>query len=260
MGLSISSGYHAYQSYAKKADSAVEQQTKLDLERKTTNKTSQVKLSEKAQKVLERIKEKYSDMDIMVADFQGDDEAKEILSRGTKEFSVLFSSDELEKMAESEEYEKECMDRIDGAVQMSKRIAETYGQEAALEKDGDSTIVSRIGISFNSDGTTSIFAQLEQLTAKQKEHIKAERAKRAEERAESEKTDKTDKTDKKNNTGKTAGNVKQKNLQKEKDARKTEIIVDSEEELIERLQSMDWNKIKENDQEKVEGSKIDFSI
>ena len=49
-------------------------------------------------------------------------------------------------------------------------------------------------------------------------------------------------------------------LQKEKDARKTEIIVDSEEELIERLQSMDWNKIKENDQEKVEGSKIDFSI
>ena len=251
MGLSISSGYHAYQSYVKKADSTVEQQTKLDLERKTTNKTSQVKLSEKAQKVLERIKEKYSDMDIMVADFQGDDEAKEILSRGTKEFSVLFSSDELEKMAESEDYEKECMDRIDGAVQMSKRIAETYGQEAALEKDGDSTIVSRIGISFNSDGTTSIFAQLEQLTAKQKEHIKAERAKRAEERAESEETDKT---------GKTAGNVKQKKLQKEKESRKTEIIVDSEEELIERLQSMDWNKIKENDQEKVEGSKIDFSI
>ncbi|MGN0412145.1 MAG: DUF6033 family protein [Lachnospiraceae bacterium] len=254
MGLSISSGYHAYQSYAKKADSAVEQQTKLDLERKTTNKTSQVKLSEKAQKVLERIKEKYSDMDIMVADFQGDDEAKEILSRGTKEFSVLFSSDELEKMAKSEDYEKECMDRIDGAVQMSKRIAETYGQEAALEKDGDSTIVSRIGISFNGDGTTSIFAQLEQLTAKQKEHIKAERAKRAEERAESEETEKTDKT------GKTAGNVKQKKLQKEKDAKRTEIIVDTEEELIERLQSMDWNKIKENDQEKVEGSKIDFSI
>ena len=54
--------------------------------------------------------------------------------------------------------------------------------------------------------------------------------------------------------------AKKKNLQKEKDARKTEIIVDSEEELIERLQSMDWNKIKENDQEKVEGSKIDFSI
>ena len=70
MGLSISSGYHAYQSYVKKADSTVEQQTKLDLERKTTNKTSQVKLSENAQKVLERIKEKYSDMDIMVADFQ----------------------------------------------------------------------------------------------------------------------------------------------------------------------------------------------
>ena len=53
MGLSISSGYHAYQSYVKKADSTVEQQTKLDLERKTTNKTSQVKLSENAQKVLD---------------------------------------------------------------------------------------------------------------------------------------------------------------------------------------------------------------
>lgn len=45
----------------------------------------------------------YSDMDFMVADFDKGDNAKDILSHGTKEVSVIFSSSELEKMASDEE-------------------------------------------------------------------------------------------------------------------------------------------------------------
>ena len=42
-------------------------------------------------------------MDFMVADFDKGDNAKDILSHGTKEVSVIFSSSELEKMASDEE-------------------------------------------------------------------------------------------------------------------------------------------------------------
>ena len=52
----------------------------------------------------------------MVADFDKGDNAKDILSRGTKEVSVIFSSSELEKMASGEKYEKEYMERIQGAL------------------------------------------------------------------------------------------------------------------------------------------------
>ena len=52
----------------------------------------------------------------MVADFDKGDNAKDILSRGTKEVSVIFSSSELEKMASDEKYEKEYMERVQGAL------------------------------------------------------------------------------------------------------------------------------------------------
>ncbi len=49
-------------------------------------------LSQKAQAFLEKLRNTYSGMDFMVADFDKGDNAKEILSRGTKDVSVIFSS------------------------------------------------------------------------------------------------------------------------------------------------------------------------
>lgn len=60
------------------------------------------KLSTVAKNVLDEIRKTYGDMDIMV--YEDGKDAKELLSRSTKEFTVMFSAEELEKMASGEKY------------------------------------------------------------------------------------------------------------------------------------------------------------
>ena len=115
---------------------------------RSNTSTSRSKLSNRAQAFLEKLKKTYSNMDFMVADFDKGDNAKEILSRCTKEISVMFSSEELEKMASDEKYAKEYMDRVQGALRMSEQINQQFG------------------FSFNKDGTMSIFAELEKAMKK----------------------------------------------------------------------------------------------
>ena len=66
------------------------------------------KLSTVAKNVLDEIRKTYGDMDIMV--YEDGKDAKELLSRSTKEFTVMFSAEELEKMASGEKYKKQQME------------------------------------------------------------------------------------------------------------------------------------------------------
>lgn len=135
--------------------------------------STELKLSEKAQKLLEKLRKTYGNMDFMVLAPGGD--AKALLAGSTKEISVIFSAEELEKMASDEKYEKEYMDRVQGALRMSDEINKKFGYESAFGKNGGNGEVTKIGISFNSDGTTSIFAELEKLSANQRERIEKAR-------------------------------------------------------------------------------------
>lgn len=53
------------------------------------------------------------------------------------------------------------MGRVQGALRMSDEINKKFGYESAFGKNGGNGEITKIGISFNSDGTTSIFAELE---------------------------------------------------------------------------------------------------
>lgn len=188
---------------------------------------SQPKLSAKAQKLLEKLRRTYGNMDFMVADFKNAAEAKALLSRSTKEVSVLFSVEELEKMASDEKYEKEYMERVQGALRMSDEINRKYGFESAFGKDGIQSKITQIGISFHSDGTASFFAELEKVSANQRERIeKAQEEKRA---------------------------------QRREDAKHTSVQADSIEELLKKIQAVDWNAIQNGNQSAV-GGKFDLSI
>lgn len=133
---------------------------------RSNTSTSRSKLSNRAQAFLEKLKKTYSNMDFMVADFDKGDNAKEILSRCTKEISVMFSSEELEKMASDEKYAKEYMDRVQGALRMSEQINKQFGFESAFGNKSDKGEIKKIGFSFNKDGTMSIFAELEKAMKK----------------------------------------------------------------------------------------------
>ncbi|SFQ45208.1 hypothetical protein SAMN02910358_02207 [Lachnospiraceae bacterium XBB1006] len=136
-------------------------------------KTAEADLSDKAKAYLEKLKKSYGDYNFIVAD--SDEEMQGQLKQSDREFSVIFSSEELEKMAADESYAKEKTQGMEKAVELSKAIAERLGINRALgqELKGGATL-EHVAISFKEDQTLSIFAQLEQLS-EQKDKIMARR-------------------------------------------------------------------------------------
>lgn len=105
-------------------------------------------------------------MDFFVADFSkgGGDNVKDILSKAGKEFSVILTVEELEKMASDEKYEKEYMEKVQDARRMSEQINKEYGATSVSGEAANRTKVSKIGISINENGTTAFFAERKKQT------------------------------------------------------------------------------------------------
>ena len=77
------------------------------------------------------------------------------------------------------------MHSIEGALRMTDEINAQFGFERAFGKTNDNadadTKITKFGISFNSDGTTTFFAQLEKSSASQKECLERLQEKKADE-------------------------------------------------------------------------------
>ena len=135
------------------------------------------KLSAKAQDYLAKLRDQYGDYNFVVSNDM--DTTKTLGS--DKEYSVMFTTEELEKMADDDEYAEKVMGQVGKAVDMLKNIS---------EKDlGEGVQFSQLGVSFDSEGNMKIFAQLEKLSEEQQKRLEEAREKRAEEQKEA-KTDK----------------------------------------------------------------------
>ena len=120
------------------------------------------------------------------------------------------------------------MHSIEGALRMTDEINAQFGFERAFGKTNDNadadTKITKFGISFNSDGTTTFFAQLEKSSASQKEYLEKLQEKKAAEKKEAKK--------------------KEQSKQKE--------------ELLDKIKNIDWDSIKP--EENKIGGRFDFSI
>ena len=151
----------SYSAYQTAYTTASKQQTDKtsQVEKKDTKEVqSQKGLSEKAKNLLKELKKKYHNMDFTVARTTSDEEASELMSYGTKEYSVLIDPDELEKMANDEEYLKEQMAVLDDAPGKLKDLREQMKEQMKDRFDE----VKTLGISLGADGKVSFFAYLEQ--------------------------------------------------------------------------------------------------
>lgn len=137
---------------------------------------SNKELSPKAQAYLEKLREKYGDYDFVVADNVDDPQA--LTANSTKKYSVVLSSDELEKMANDEEYANEVMGKVEDAVKTADSVIEKAGLEGVQ--------ISQLTISFDENGNTKMFATLEKLSESQQQRLDAakERAAEADEEVE----------------------------------------------------------------------------
>lgn len=140
-----------------------------------TAKSDENQLSDKAKSFLANLREKYGDYDFIVSNDM--DTSKTVGS--TKEYSVMFTAEEIEKMANDEEYASKMMGQVGNAVDMLKDLS---------EKDlGEGVQFSQLSVSFDGEGNMKLFAQLEKLSADQQERLEAAKEKRVEETKDSEK-------------------------------------------------------------------------
>ena len=209
---------------------------KTDKFNKTEKTETKIELSKEAKALLEELRKKYGNMDFMVANYDSEEEAADILSRGTKEYSVLIEPEMLEKMASDEEYKAEQLAILEEATGNLKEMSEQLG-----DKKDD---VKRLGVSIGADGKVTYFAELEKMNEKQRERIEKSKADRKE--AEEAKEDKAEKVEKEDRLQ--GGRHKKKLLKS-----------DTAEGLLELINNLDWNKVKE-EQVETTGSKFDFTI
>lgn len=203
----------------------------------SVSKGGEAKLSSKAQAFLKKLRKQYGGYDFFVGG--STDNLKSLVKSGTKEFSVIFSNAELERMAEDETYAQEKLQSMERAINMSREINQQFGF-----KENGGTKITKIGIAFQDDGTTSYFAELEKSSAKQRERIeKAGEEKRAKKKEEEKNAKKELQNYAKNHPG----------------TKHTTVQADTMEELIEKIKATDWDAIKPEDMPE-HGRKFDFSI
>ncbi len=109
-----------------------------------------------------------------------------------KEYSVIFTADELEKMAEDEDYAAEQMKQVENLIEMSKKLENDEEFQAKLDELAEKGyILQNLSLTPNAAGGVDVFAELTKVNEKQAERIeerraeaKAERNKQAEESEE----------------------------------------------------------------------------
>ena len=191
-------------------------------------------LSKAAQNLLKELKKTYSNMDFIVADFETDEEAASLMSRGTAEYSALFTPEELEKMAADEDVKNKNMKILDGAVSKLDEMKTKLGDKA--------DDVTRIGISFGDDGEVSFFAELEKNSEKQLERIEKQRE---------------DKKDAAKDNGK--AEAAEYLAHGKPTGKRTTVYASTIEELAEKIANVDWNAVKE-ERQSTTGQRFDFTV
>lgn len=188
-----------------------------------TANTKSVELSKEAKDLLKELQQKYGNMDFIVGEYETDEEAASYLSRGTKEYSVLMSAEELEKMAKDSSAKKDGMDKIESA-----RNQLAYMQTQLKDSGED---VKKLGVVFEKDGTTSLFASLEKVSEQQRERQEeARQAKRAEKSASNSLYNRT---------------------------KETTVKAKTTEELLEKIRNVNWDGVEEK-LVPATGSKFDY--
>ncbi len=205
---------------------ALEAQRKQEVENEEQNEAeffTEDKLSDKAKDFLANLREKYGDFDFFAVSSVDDPRAMNV--QGTKAYSVLLTNDEIEKMANDEEYAAKVMEKVESAVDMTKRIQENG-------ELGEGVQFKHISISFDSDGNMKLFAELEKMSEKQMERMEKAKEKRAEEKEEAERKAEKEK-----------GLQPGEEEEEDKGVLRVRLEAASEEELLEKIKGIEWDKI-----------------
>ena len=130
-------------------------------------------LSAKAKDYLAKLREQYGDYDFSIADDVQN--PLDVTGPSNKKYFVVLSSEEIERMADDKDFAQEVMGKVESAIGTLNKV-----QEQGLL--GEGVRFSRLAISFDADGNTKLFAELERMSEEQQQRLEKAKAKRAEEK------------------------------------------------------------------------------
>jgi len=172
-----------------------------------SEKTS--RLSSTAQEYLGKLKEKYGNVDFIIADYKTDAEADALLATGKGEYNAVITPDLLERMAADEETAAKYEALIDQSIDSIDTVKKELGDDsdmvdkfgASVDADGNLTLRAKLveGL-LADDGSDTIkastvedmLAQLKAARESQAEKLEEIRAKKLEEAQKTEEAEETD--------------------------------------------------------------------
>ena len=235
---------------------------------KTKALSAEEGLSDKAKTYLKNLRRSRGHVDFRIAEKGKENDA--LAGKSNKEFTVVLSNEEIEKMATDKKFEREQLNTLDQTVKSMLMAQTGIGNNNGANKTNVEDIKS-IAAKTQEDGTTMLIASLEKSTSsvrkiaeeqdKKREAKKLEEKQDAKRAAEKEALKEDKKSEKAQKSGK-SGKVektdsKDKLSDKEKAIRETEDLEAAEktavkrvevrgrtiEELMENMKKLDWTKV-----------------
>ena len=242
--------------------------TQANKAEKTKALSAEEGLSDKAKIYLKNLRRSRNFVDFRIAEKGKENDA--LAGKSNKEFTVVLSNEEIEKMATDKKFEREQLNTLDQTVKSMLMAQTGIGNNNGANKTNVEDIKS-IAAKSQEDGTTMLIASLEKSTSsvrkiaeeqdKKREAKKLEEKQDAKRAAEKEALKEDKKSEKAQKSGK-SGKVektdsKDKLSDKEKAIRETEDLEAAEktavkrvevrgrtiEELMENMKKLDWTKV-----------------
>ena len=242
--------------------------TQANKAEKTKALSAEEGLSDKAKTYLKNLRRSRNFVDFRIAEKGKENDA--LAGKSNKEFTVVLSNEEIEKMATDKKFEREQLNTLDQTVKSMLMAQTGIGNDNGANKTNVEDIKS-IAAKTQEDGTTMLIASLEKSTSsarkiaeeqdKKREAKKLEEKQDAKRAAEKEALKGDKKSEKAQKSGK-SGKVektdsKDKLSDKEKAIRETEDLEAAEktavkrvevrgrtiEELMENMKKLDWTKV-----------------
>ena len=248
--------------------------TQANKAEKTKALSAEEGLSDKAKTYLKNLRRSRNFVDFRIAEKGKENDA--LAGKSNKEFTVVLSNEEIEKMATDKKFEREQLNTLDQTVKSMLMAQTGIGNDNGANKTNVEDIKS-IAAKTQEDGTTMLIASLEKSTSSARkiaeEQDKKREAKKLEEKREAKKLEEKQeakraaekealkggkKADKAQKAEKAESKDKLSGIEKtEKGAKETETIHDAEktavkrvevrgrtiEELMENMKKLDWTKV-----------------
>ena len=205
--------------------------------------TPEDQLSDKAKDYLAKLRKSRKNVDFRIS--EKGMENNYLAKKSNKEFTIVLTNEEIERMATDKAFEKKQLYIIDKTMKDMLKASLGIGENNGSGKTNTSDIKD-IALKLKEDGSTELIASLEKSSKSAKQIAKDKAKKRETEKLEEKRLEKKLAAEK--DKKKVAEKADEKKAEKET-VKRVEVKAKTIEELVEKMKNIDWDKVPETEKD-----------